>query len=80
MASGDPYVDFQSYFLASVLTGSTVMVMHGVLEGFMGLGYVAGGGIMRLLFNLLVSGLSGFVAIMIVDATGLLTPKVHSPK
>jgi len=62
---------FMDYTLASILTGGTVMIMHGILEGifiFGGLDSI----MLRMLINLLVSGASGFVAIMLVDATGLL--------
>lgn len=62
---------FWDYFLASVITGTTVMIMQGIFEGmFMFAG--TNSMLIRLLLNLLVSGASGFVAIMLVDATNLL--------
>jgi len=58
-----------------VLTGGTVMIMHGVLEGIKLFGFDGLGGIAGLIGNLFISALSGFVAIMLVDATGLLSTK-----
>lgn len=68
-------ISFTSYFLASILTGGTVMIMHGVLEGIRLFGLEGMGGLAGFIGNLFVSSLSGFVAIMLVDATGLLVPK-----
>lgn len=68
-------VSFTNYLLASVLTGGTVMIMHGVLEGIRLFGFDSMGGLMGFIGNLFISALSGFVAIMLVDATGLLDKK-----
>jgi hypothetical protein len=68
-------VSFTNYLLASVLTGGTVMIMHGVLEGIRLFGFDGMGGLMGFIGNLFISALSGFVAIMLVDATGLLDKK-----
>lgn len=63
---------FWDYALAGVLTGTTVMVTQGLLEGMFRFGLGGNSMIVRLIINLVVSGLSGFVAILLVDATGLL--------
>jgi len=70
MAKTSP--SFWDYFLASVITGTTVVVLQGIFEGVFRSGIFGDSVLVRLLINLLVSGASGFVAIMIVDATGLL--------
>lgn len=72
-SSSSSGVSFTDYFLASLLTGSTVMIMHGILEGVSLLDFGGEGGtLIRFIMNLIVSAASGFVAILLVDMTGLM--------
>lgn len=49
------------------------MIMHGILEGVSLLDFGGEGGtLIRFIMNLIVSAASGFVAILLVDMTGLM--------
>lgn len=60
------------YILAGLITGTTVMFMHGILEGiFVFTGYSSP--LIRMLIQALVSTASGYISIVIVAATNLLS-------
>jgi hypothetical protein len=63
---------FWDWLLAGVITGATVSIMQGILQGVFMAGFFGDSMLVRLIVNLLVSGASGVVAILLVDATGLL--------
>lgn len=65
---------FTDYFLAGLLTGSTVMISSGVIESIMGFGFGGSSPIMRLIVNVTTSAISGFFAIWLVALTGLMDP------
>jgi len=48
------------------------MIMHGILEGVSLLDFGGQGALIRFIMNLIVSAASGFVAILLVDMTGLM--------
>lgn len=70
MAKSTP--TFWDWLLAGVITGATVSIMQGILQGVFMAGFFGDSMLVRLIVNLLVSGASGVVAILLVDATGLL--------
>lgn len=63
---------FWDWLFAGVITGATVSIMQGILQGVFMAGFFGDSMLVRLIVNLLVSGASGVVAILLVDATGLL--------
>lgn len=73
-ASSSTGPSFTDYFLAGLLTGSTVMISSGVIESIMGFGFGGSSPIMRLIVNVTTSAISGFFAIWLVALTGLMNP------
>lgn len=65
---------FTDYFLAGLLTGSTVMISNGIMESFFGFGLGVSNPLIRLIINLTTSAVSGFLAIWLVALTGLMNP------
>ncbi len=70
-SSSSSSITVWEYFGASLITGVTVVIMQGIFESIF-LNFGGESMLLRLILNLLVSAGSGFVAIMLVAATGLL--------